>query len=296
MTTDYEALDRAIIDVLRADAEREPPPAAARQRVAIRLAASSGVLGLGASVAGATTVAAVAGAAPSAVPVGAASTAALAGATLTGLVKTFAVGLGLGASVGLGLHAATGSATQAAPPTETLASPAGASVPAVRSNRARDESRARPTHEPATNSSAVSPAASVEPPRPGAVARAHVNPHPELPETSPPPAEPSSGLAEQQALLDEARGALARGEAKRALDAIQRHVARFPGTAFEEERRAVVIRALLLLGRSTEARAETERFAARFPSSLLLPSLRATLSSEDRVTGSHPSSQISVGE
>jgi hypothetical protein len=295
MTTDYESLERAIIDALRADAEHEPPPAAARQRVAMRLSVSTGVLGLGTSVAGATTVATVAAAAPSSVPVGAASTAALAGATLTGLVKTFAVGVGLGASVGLGLHAATGSATRAAPPTETLGSRAAVSTPTVRSSSSGDESGARPTHEIETDSRGASTAAALaDPPRKSAVARAHVNPHPELPEASPSPPEPSSGLAEQQALLDEARSALTRGEASRALDAIQRHVARFPDTVFEEERQAVVIRASLLLGRSAEARAQTERFVARFPSSLLLPSLRAALSSDDRVTGSRPSSQTSI--
>jgi hypothetical protein len=129
----------------------------------------------------------------------------------------------------------------------------------------------------------------VELPR-AARAEPRTNPSPELPSAT----ATATGLAAQQALLDDARAALRRGDGGGALAALARHTAQFPSTVFEEEREAVEIKALVLTGNASEARARTERFAARFPKSLLTPSLRATTGAErsaDFVTDPAASSQ-----
>jgi hypothetical protein len=297
MTTDYEALDQSIIDALRRDVEHDAGASAARRRVALRLAASTGVLGLGTSVSATTQAAATAAVATGSAPAVAASSAGLAGATLAGLAKVFAVGLGLGGSVGVGLHVASGAGSSSTPRDAAAGGPSAAVSLARPSPLVQPELPADPAREMPPNASEPngSPSSNRWPP-PERSARPRANPQPELPMPLPPPDDVKTGLAEQQALLDDARAALRRGDAGAALETIRRHVARFPSTAFEEERRAVVIRASLLLGKRSEAHADFERFVAAFPKSLLLPSLRAALSNEGSVTGSHPSSQTLVRE
>lgn len=92
----------------------------------------------------------------------------------------------------------------------------------------------------------------------------------ESPSTSP------ANLAEQQALLDQARAALGNGDGPAALEAVRAHAARFPESVLTEEREAIDIKALAHLGRRAEARARLELFESRFPRSPLLPSLRTT--------------------
>jgi len=86
-----------------------------------------------------------------------------------------------------------------------------------------------------------------------------------------------AGLAEQQALLDEARSALARGDDGAALRAVELHARRFPDSVMIEEREALAIKALVGKEKFSEARSRGERFRARFPRSLLLSSLEETL-------------------
>jgi hypothetical protein len=83
-------------------------------------------------------------------------------------------------------------------------------------------------------------------------------------------------LAEQQALLDQARAALGNGDGPAALEAVRAHTARFPESVLAEERAAIGIKALAHLGRRAEARTRLELFENRFPRSPLLPSLRTT--------------------
>jgi hypothetical protein len=95
--------------------------------------------------------------------------------------------------------------------------------------------------------------------------------------------EPTGGsrmasLAAQQALLDEARTALARGDAKAALRAIDQHTRRYPDSVMVEEREALSIKAFIASGNYAEARARSGRFRTRYPRSLLLPSIDEALS------------------
>jgi hypothetical protein len=81
-------------------------------------------------------------------------------------------------------------------------------------------------------------------------------------------------LAAESALLDIARVAVAQGDGVRALEAVARHRTQFPGGALTEEREALEIKALHLLGRDAEARAHEARFERVYPKSLFLPALR----------------------
>ena len=96
--------------------------------------------------------------------------------------------------------------------------------------------------------------------------------------SKPPPSSPSRDqLTAERQLLDVARGALEREEPQVALGAIARHERRYPNGALAQEREAIAIRALVLLGRTTEARARADRFRSRFPQSLLLPTIESTV-------------------
>jgi hypothetical protein len=94
-------------------------------------------------------------------------------------------------------------------------------------------------------------------------------------------APPGQQLAAESALLDVARGGIARGEAQQALDAVARHEAQFPHGMLTEEREALAVKALLLADRHDEALARAERFRQRYPQSLFLPALEGSL-------GGHP--------
>jgi hypothetical protein len=108
------------------------------------------------------------------------------------------------------------------------------------------------------------------------------------PATTPPPAtapqrtaaapnDSEQQLAAESALLDVARTALARGEPDRALEAVGRHVSQFPRGLLSEEREALAIKALALAGRGEEARDRAARFRERYPVSMFLRSIDASL-------------------
>ena len=84
-------------------------------------------------------------------------------------------------------------------------------------------------------------------------------------------------LAEQQALLDQARAAFGRSDYPSTLALLHRHYQRFAKSVLGEERAALVIKALAASGRMAEARANAQRFKAQFPQSLLLPSVNDSL-------------------
>jgi hypothetical protein len=75
-------------------------------------------------------------------------------------------------------------------------------------------------------------------------------------------------------LLQRAQDALG-GAPARALDLLNQHAARFPGTGLGQEREVLAIDALVRLGRTDEARARTAAFASRFPRSAHLRRLEA---------------------
>ncbi len=89
-------------------------------------------------------------------------------------------------------------------------------------------------------------------------------------------------LTAERQLLDLARGALEREEPERALDATARHERKYPNGALVQEREAMAIRALVMLGRVGEAHERADRFRTRFPQSLLLPTIDATVGTAHR--------------
>jgi hypothetical protein len=73
---------------------------------------------------------------------------------------------------------------------------------------------------------------------------------------------PVDDIAGQIALVDAARGALADGASDRALEILGQYQSRYPAGSFRPEATALRIEALVRVGRSAEARALAERFAA----------------------------------
>lgn len=84
-------------------------------------------------------------------------------------------------------------------------------------------------------------------------------------------------VAEERALLEVARTALARGRYAAALEGVEAHRARFPEGRFVEEREALAILALAGLGEIDAAEAAAEAFRSRHPTSLFLPVIDAAL-------------------
>jgi hypothetical protein len=85
----------------------------------------------------------------------------------------------------------------------------------------------------------------------------------------------TGGIKAERALLDRARLSLEQGDGAAALRTAQEHEQRFPGGVLAQEREAIAIRALLLLGQTKDARDRLARFRARYPGSALLPTLEA---------------------
>lgn len=144
----------------------------------------------------------------------------------------------------------------------------------------------RATHTPQVVVVAPSVTASVQsPPAPAAPEEAtlSVTALPSAAEThaSPRPAAPAvasaRGLAAERALLDVARSALGRGEPSEALAAVDRHTREYPDGTLVEEREALAIKALVALGRRSEAKTRAEAFEKRFPRSLLLRAVKAAV-------------------
>lgn len=87
------------------------------------------------------------------------------------------------------------------------------------------------------------------------------------------------GLSAERALLDVARTALARGEARDVLVAVERHEKEYPRGVLVEEREVLAIRALAALGLHEDASARASAFEQRFPNSLMLRAVRAAVGS-----------------
>lgn len=75
-------------------------------------------------------------------------------------------------------------------------------------------------------------------------------------------------LAAERGLLDEARGAVSRGNGGAALLALEAHRQSFPDGQLVEEREALTVMALAKAGRAEEAQKKAERFRTRYPQSL----------------------------
>jgi len=93
-------------------------------------------------------------------------------------------------------------------------------------------------------------------------------------------------LAAERALIDVARRAVGAGDGAAAMAAVSRHERTFPWGLLREEREALAIRALVLLGRVGEARARVAEFRARYPGSLMAPAVDRAVASAPRNTAS----------
>lgn len=236
------------IDALLAAARDVPPaPAAARARVAERLAttltppASPPMSeGLGRVTNGAAADGAAAGGATTGgVTTGGAMLSTTGWAVVVGL--TLAVGIGIG---WLRPGSEPWGPSSVAPPSESGTSEAG-------SRESRSSGADSPTERPEDS---VSPA----------------------------PAEPQSdrsgvdrALAAERALLQAARQALVAGRVDPALDALATHEARFAAGRLVEEREVLWIRALLAAERVDDARARARAFVTAHPDSLFRPAIEA---------------------
>lgn len=90
---------------------------------------------------------------------------------------------------------------------------------------------------------------------------------------------PDLALAAERQLIEQARNALVRGEARAAEAPLSDHAARFPRGRLAEERESLWIQALLRQGRFPDARTRATNFERDFPNSLLLPAVEAAMKS-----------------
>jgi hypothetical protein len=178
-----------------------------------------------------------------------------------------AVALLVGTALGAGGHAvASYVMSRVQPVAPTKHEPALKGVPAV----------ARQAPEPVVSGQADAATAEAEAPSTDTVELAE----PQLPSTKSPSLPASGRLFEQElAELEVARRAVSRGEGASALRVLGVHSQRYPGSILAQEREALTVKALVLAGRSDEARKLAERFRARHPNSMLLDSLERALRS-----------------
>lgn len=91
----------------------------------------------------------------------------------------------------------------------------------------------------------------------------------------------ADAYAKELRLLEPAQRAVANKNFAAALTPISEHRQRFPSGVLAEEREALFVKALVGLGRMTEAREAGIRFRKRFPKSTLLGRINALLGIED---------------
>lgn len=82
----------------------------------------------------------------------------------------------------------------------------------------------------------------------------------------------------EREVLDVAKSAVRRKLAAVALEAIERHATRFPNGQLAEEREALRVQALVLAGKTSEARDRATAFKEQYADSLLLPSVEQSIS------------------
>jgi hypothetical protein len=79
-----------------------------------------------------------------------------------------------------------------------------------------------------------------------------------------------NALAQERALIEAARSAVARRDGASALAATERHARAFPAGQLAEERSALAVQALALAGRSGEAKERAAQFRKNYPNSVFL--------------------------
>jgi hypothetical protein len=128
----------------------------------------------------------------------------------------------------------------------------------------------------------VTSARAAEPLAPARLPELVEEPPPVLSAEPAPSASPArSTLADERSLLDRARRQLASDEPARALTFLEQHARRYSRGELTEEREAMWVNVLALLGRKEQAKARGEAFQTRFPNSLMGASVRAALRAAD---------------
>jgi hypothetical protein len=84
-------------------------------------------------------------------------------------------------------------------------------------------------------------------------------------------------LARERELIDTARSALLHADAVASIAALETHQTTFPKGRLDEERESLWVQALVMKGALNEARAKALQFHAKFPRSLLGPTVDAAL-------------------
>ena len=119
------------------------------------------------------------------------------------------------------------------------------------------------------------PAPAPEQVAPPPAAAPAAKPRPPAPAPAVKPGEPTDAqLREERSLLEVSRTALARGDAAGALAGLEAHARKFKSGRLAEEREALLVTALAMLGRSDEAKAKAKAFEEAWPDSLLTPQVR----------------------
>jgi len=113
-------------------------------------------------------------------------------------------------------------------------------------------------------------------PAPGREARPTAVTRSAAPAPLPANARGASGLEEEVQLLREAQQAMREGHPDRALALVDEHARRFPEGLLRQERIAVRVLALCALGRTGQARRESEGFLRQWPASPFSTQLRAS--------------------
>jgi hypothetical protein len=129
-----------------------------------------------------------------------------------------------------------------------------------------------------TAASSVTASASAPPPPPELSVSAAPSLAPPASSTSarsrsPGPHDRSSILDAERSLVEQARSALARGDASSAIAAVDEHKRRFPKGALAEEREVLAIRALLRSGQKDAARQRIDLFLRTYPESVFRPTV-----------------------
>jgi len=268
---DPTTIDPDLISALRDDVADGPDPAV-QARVFSRLERRLAALAVPVSVAAVTTKAAAS--APSTLALPAAASPAASSILLAAVTKPVGIALVAAAVGGAGTYALS-EYTRPVDPVDGHS----ASAPALTTGT----ERALPL--PSTRSAPATAAPSEVPeerpaPAKAVVRRASRQSTPVPSSTRLPDAKPSTAVAslgEQQALLDDARKALARGENRAVLDTLSAHSTRYPSSDLTEEREALAIKALVAAGQYAAARERGARFRRQFPDSLLMPSVTKAL-------------------
>jgi hypothetical protein len=170
-----------------------------------------------------------------------------------GLALAAAIAIGSG---GLGYQVGRGS--RPAPPKTEVTSPHAAAFATAAS-------------EEASKPAATLPAGSAKPVAPSGDSAKPMAPASAAPTTPSSGSRDPSNLASEQAQIDTARAALARGRPADALRSLGEHSRLYPSGKLREEREALAVQALAQSGQKAAAASRAERFRRSFPNSFFGP-------------------------